>query len=626
MPGMSHPLQVDNPLVVSAFYRTLGHDLLLLLAVGVALALAWNVAFTLQQRADRLATATSGAGAATGATAGADGGGTAVPTAGAEPLGRRVARISFGLLWLLDGALQAQRGMPLGMPGSVVQPGASGSPGWVHALVNVGTTIWSDHPVEAAAAAVWVQVGIGLALLVAPRGWWSRAAGAVSLGWALVVWAFGEAFGGIFAPGLSWAFGAPGAVVFYAAAGGLLALPERAWYGRRLGRLVTGALGAFFCGMAVLQAWPGRGSWHGAPRGAGTDLGAMVRAMAQTPQPHVLASWLSSFAGFDGAHAWGVNLFLVVALGAVGSAVLSGRRSLVLAAAAAAAVLCLANWVLVQDLGFFGGVGTDPNSMVPTLALLAAGVVALVRYPAEAVVPEPALLPRAAWRSGREWWRVATPGVLARTAAVLAAFAVVLAGAVPMAAASTNPAADPIVAEAVNGTPNLVDRPAPPFDLTDQSGRAVSLASLRGKVVVLTFLDPVCTSTCPLIAQSMRQADSMLGAQASHAELVAVVVNPIYRSVATVDAFDRQEGMGHLANWLYLTGSLRELTRVWNAYGVQVTISPAGAMVAHSDIAYIIDRQGRMREVLSANPGTTSSSHASLSTLIADQLRAVMGA
>ena len=613
MPGMSHPLQVDNPLVVSAFYRTLGHDLVLLLVVGVALALVWNIVFTLQQRADRLATA-AGAGAAAAQP---------VPAPGAEPLGRRVARISFGLLWLLDGALQAQRGMPLGMPGGVVQPGASGSPGWVHTLVNVGTTIWSDHPVEAAAAAVWVQVGIGLALLVAPRGWWSRAAGAVSLGWALVVWMFGEAFGGIFAPGLSWAFGAPGAVVFYAAAGGLLVLPERAWYGRRLGRLVTGALGAFFCGMAVLQAWPGRGSWHGAPRGGSTDLGVMVRAMAQTPQPHVLSSWLSSFAGFDAAHGWGVNLFLVVALGAVGSAMLGGRRPMVLAAAAAAAVLCLADWVLVQDLGFLGGVGTDPNSMVPTLVLLATGAVALASHPAAAEVPEPALVPPAAWRGGREWWRVATPGVMARAAAALAAFAVVLVGAVPMASASTSSTADPIVAEAVNGVPYLVDRPAPPFALTDQSGRAVSLASLRGKVVVLTFLDPVCTSTCPLIAQSLRGADSILGAQAAHAEMVAVVANPIYRSVAAVDAFDRQEGMSHLANWLFLTGSLRQLQRVWNAYGVQVTVSAAGAMVAHSEIAYIIDRGGHMREIMSALAETTSSAHASFSTLIAEQLRAV---
>ena len=90
--------------------------------------------------------------------------------------------------------------------------------------VNFGATIWSNHPVTAAAATVWIQVGIGVFLLVAPRGYWSRSARAVSAGWGLVVWVFGEAFGGIFAPGASWLFGAPGAVLFYVVAGVLVAL------------------------------------------------------------------------------------------------------------------------------------------------------------------------------------------------------------------------------------------------------------------------------------------------------------------------------------------------------------------------------------------------------------------
>jgi hypothetical protein len=47
--------------------------------------------------------------------------------------------------------------------------------------VNAGTTIWSYHPVTAAAAAVWTQVGIGLWLLAAPRGDWSRLAGLASV-------------------------------------------------------------------------------------------------------------------------------------------------------------------------------------------------------------------------------------------------------------------------------------------------------------------------------------------------------------------------------------------------------------------------------------------------------------
>ena len=49
-----------------------------------------------------------------------------------------------------------------------------------------------------------------------------------------------------------------------------------------------------------------------------------------------------------------------------------------------------------------------------------------------------------------------------------------------MAFASVNQNADPIVSEATDGTPNLVDIPAPGFDLVDQFGRPVSLSDLRG--------------------------------------------------------------------------------------------------------------------------------------------------
>lgn len=40
----------------------------------------------------------------------------------------------------------------------------------------------------------------------------------------------------------------------------------------------------------------------------------------------------------------------------------------------AGTVLCLADWVLLEDFGFLGGVGTGPNSMVPIVMLSVAGI------------------------------------------------------------------------------------------------------------------------------------------------------------------------------------------------------------------------------------------------------------
>jgi cytochrome oxidase Cu insertion factor (SCO1/SenC/PrrC family) len=475
---------------------------------------------------------------------------------------------------------------------------------------------------------VWIQLGLGIWLLVAPRGRWSRLGGLASAGWGTVVWVFGESFGGIFAPGLSWLFGAPGAVVFYCVAGLLLALPERAFGTPRLGRIVLACTGVFFLGMAILQAWPGRGFWQGRiPRSThvGT-LAGMVHQMAQTPQPGFLSSWVAAFAAFDAAHGWAVNFVVVVALATIGFALCTSRRLFVFPALIGTVVLCLADWVLVEDFGFLGGVGTDPNSMVPMVLVVAAGYVAVVDQPLRLPIEAPASVPIAieATPIANRWWEKVTPSYVLRAVATLGAVAVVLVGTAPMAEAGINPNADPILAEALDGTPNSLDVPAPPFHLIDQRGDGVSSASLRGQAVVLTFLDPVCTSDCPLIAQDFRLADERLGTQARHVDFVAIVANPIYRSVSFTNAFDRQEYLNHLANWYYLTGSVSQLEHAWDSYGLLVSTLPAGAMIAHSDLAFVIDAQGRERDVLVDDPEPTTTFASSFSSLLLDRVDQVL--
>ncbi len=297
----------------------------------------------------------------------------------AEPRGRQLIRIGFGVLWILDGLLQAQPAMPLGLATNVTEPSADGAPGWVRGLVDFAARGWTYHPVNAAAAAVWIQIGIGIWLVTAARGPWSRLGGLASVGWGLVVWIFGEAFGGIFAPGLSWLFGAPGAALLYAVAGALIALPDRAWAGPRLGRAVLAGTGLFLAGMALLQAWPGRGFWSGTVGGKPGNLASMVQGMAQTSQPRFLSSLVSAFGTFAAGHGFAVNLVLVVALAATGLALASGRRAVLRPAIGLLLVLCAAVWVLVQDLGVFGGLGTDPNSMIPFALVAVGGYLAVAR-------------------------------------------------------------------------------------------------------------------------------------------------------------------------------------------------------------------------------------------------------
>jgi cytochrome oxidase Cu insertion factor (SCO1/SenC/PrrC family) len=487
-------------------------------------------------------------------------------------------------------------------------------------------------------------------------------------------------------------------VLIYVVAGALIALPERAWDNpRRLGRLLLGGTGAFFLGMALLQAWPGRGFWQGTLDGQPSALAAMIKSMAGIPQPHPLESIVSAFGDFTAAHGFAVNLVAVLALALLGAglsvAAVRADARLARVAVIAGAVFCLADWVLIEDLGFFGGLGTDPNSMIPFILLFTAGYLGLAPATARATstasatvsgataaaaiadgaqevlgapvpdtsdgsagsgeheaaeegatapgagAPEPeanegvqAPPGEASGPSGGHPLPARAPvllrafaGAPGRVVAGAGALAVILVGAAPMAFASVNRTADPVIAQALAGTSGQPDTQAPGFTLTSQDGRQVSLASLRGKVVLLTFLDPVCTTDCPLIAQEMRSADTMLGAKAGNTELVAVVANPTYTSTAYTKAFTSQENLGQVPNWLFLTGSLSQLADVWHQYGIEVEDLPAGAMAAHNDLAFVISQDGTVRQELSDDPGPgTPATKSSFASLMADSVLQTM--
>jgi cytochrome oxidase Cu insertion factor (SCO1/SenC/PrrC family) len=642
MPGMNSGLSDTNPVLVAAFKAALLHQGLAIIALLAVMALLWlSVRQWLPASRSAEGARRAAASPSAGPPASQSVSQSASGPAGGEPAARRALRIGFGILWIFDGLLQAQSAMPAGLPGQVIAPAAATSPGWVQHLVSWAGTTWSYHPIQAGAAAVWIQVGIGAWLVAAGGGRGARLAGLASAGWAAVVWVFGEALGGILAPGLSVLYGAPGAVLLYLAAGLLVALPARCWRTAQTGRRILDGVGLFFIAMAVLQAWPGRGFWSGTVAGRPGPLASMVRSMAAVPQPRFLAGWVSGFGSLAAAHGFAVNLVAVIVLAGAGAGLLSRRPRLLRLALAVLVVFCLADWVLIQDLGFLGGLGTDPNSMIPIALVAASGYLALVRVPAGAAVPAPAgpgatpaeqtgsgeqTEPRLAYGELAGLRPAGQRGGAARLARAVAAApirvlvaawaaAVVLVGAAPMAMAQASPQADPIIAQAIAGSYAALDIPAPAFRLTDQNGASVSLASLRGKVVLLTFLDPVCTSDCPLIAQEFRQADQVLGRQSGRVELVAIVANPLYRQTAYTRAFDRQENLTGLPNWRYLTGPVAALSRAWRGYDVSIGLVPAGGMVAHSDIAYVISARGRIRAELDFDPGPgTASSVSSFAT------------
>ncbi len=138
-------------------------------------------------------------------------------------------------------------------------------------------------------------------------------------------------------------------------------------------------------------------------------------------------------------------------------------------------------------------------------------------------------------------------------------------------------------------------RPAPGFTLTDQHGRTLTLASLKGHAVVLEFMDPHCIDICPIVSQEFINAYRDLGGAASRAVFVAVNVNPYFRSVRDVAAFSREHQLTTIPSWHFLTGPLASLRAVWRAYQIEVQAPGRNADIVHTSVVYFIDPSGRER-------------------------------
>ena len=140
---------------------------------------------------------------------------------------------------------------------------------------------------------------------------------------------------------------------------------------------------------------------------------------------------------------------------------------------------------------------------------------------------------------------------------------------------------------------DLQGSPAPTFTLQDQTGATVSLASLRGRPVVLTFFDSVCPhADCSLMAQYLNWTAKDMGVSSADVSWVALSVDPWHDTPATSTAFlqSRQVTMP----FHFLLGTYAQLKPLWDAYHMQAILQ-ADSVVIHSTGVYVLDAQGRER-------------------------------
>jgi len=171
----------------------------------------------------------------------------------------------------------------------------------------------------------------------------------------------------------------------------------------------------------------------------------------------------------------------------------------------------------------------------------------------------------------------------------LAAVAVALVAAFTGAGSGTGPPAPP--GSEFRGAALTPSPLAPPFTLTDHDGRPVTLASLRGRVVVLAFLDSTCSPGCVLVAQQVRGALDELEREPT---VLFVSTDPQGDTPARVRAFLQSAALETRVR--YLVGPTRALRSVWRAY--DVTTPAAGRAAFERALpVLLIDAHGRERVI-----------------------------
>ncbi|HEV2148574.1 MAG TPA: SCO family protein [Longimicrobiaceae bacterium] len=156
-----------------------------------------------------------------------------------------------------------------------------------------------------------------------------------------------------------------------------------------------------------------------------------------------------------------------------------------------------------------------------------------------------------------------------------------------------------------HGTTYTEVTPAPPFALTDHTGRRVTLDDYRGKVVLLFYGFTHCPDVCPTTLAKLARVAEGLGRRADDVQILLVTVDPERDTPAALGEYVRRFGPRAAG----LTGDSAALAEAYRGYGVYTleggphaaghgSASGGHRSMTHSSVVYGIDRRGRLVVVI----------------------------
>lgn len=142
--------------------------------------------------------------------------------------------------------------------------------------------------------------------------------------------------------------------------------------------------------------------------------------------------------------------------------------------------------------------------------------------------------------------------------------------------------------------------PAPAVELVDQAGKPFTLASLRGKVVLVSFVYTTCSGVCPATTHNMYRVQETLKKAGLWGEKVQFVSISIDPERDTPEVLKRYAEVydADLNAWHFLSGPVDEVTKVIAAWDMWARRNAAGVL-DHPSRIFLVDTRGRRREIYS---------------------------
>jgi protein SCO1/2 len=152
---------------------------------------------------------------------------------------------------------------------------------------------------------------------------------------------------------------------------------------------------------------------------------------------------------------------------------------------------------------------------------------------------------------------------------------------------------------AARGSRLAVIQKAPVFSLTDQDGKAVRSADLKGKVLLVSFIFTTCNGTCPATTHRMEKVQEALRKKGLLADdrvrLLSITLDPARDTPPVLRRYMQLYDVDR-ASWSFLTGPKDQVARTIAAWGMWVKPA-ANGQLDHPSRIFLVDSRGRAREI-----------------------------